>query len=154
MHTTRLKLVLFLTPFISACAQERPERQETYVRSGAPAVQTLSVPFDAEGRSDRVRLRPDETFVVRLESRGGPEYGWQLTRDAAQQDVVDIVSEPRPVVSPAGASAAAEPKWDVFTFRALRPGSTTLRFNHVLRPKPDAPPTKRYEVAVKVESAS
>ena len=114
-------------------------------------MQTLSVPFDADGRRDRVELRPDETLVVRLESRGGADYQWELAPDDHKSDVVSVVAEPRPTYPPPGGSVQPQPKWDVFTLRALRPGATTLHFNHVRLTQPDTPPTKRSEVRVEVK---
>ena len=51
----------------------------------------------------------------------------------------------------AGTVVPAEPKWDVFTFRALRPGTTTLKFNHVRLSEPDAAANKHAEVRVEVK---
>jgi hypothetical protein len=147
----RLVLIPLVGALVGACAAERPERQEAYVRPEGPAVQTLSVPFDAGGRRDRVELRPEETLVVRLESRGGPAYQWELAPDDPEGDVVSVIDEPRPTNPPAGTSAGPQPKWDVFTFRALRPGATTLHFNHGRLAEPDTPPTKRSEVRVEVK---
>ena len=146
----RLMPILLVGALAGACAAERPERQQVYVRPGGPAVQTLSVPFDAGGRRDRVEIRPEQTLAVRLESRGGPSYQWQLAPDGPDPDIVSVVAEPRPTSPPSGGTVATEPTWDVFTLRALRPGTTTLRFNHVLLTQPDVPPTKRSEVRVEV----
>jgi hypothetical protein len=144
--------MLLVGALAGACATERPERQDVYVRPEGPAVQTLSVPFDAGARRDRIELRPDETLVVRLESRGGPSYQWELAGDKPNADVVSVVNEPRPAYPPPpGGSVQPQSKWDVFTLRALRPGATTLRFNHVLLTAPDAPPDKRSEVRVEVK---
>src|SRR5688500_18780681 len=112
-HVARLMLLALAGALAVACAAERPERQEVFVRPGAPAVPTLSVPFDAGGRRDRVELRPEETLVVRLESRGGPGYQWDLAAEGPDPDVISVVSEPRPTVPPPGGSAQPQPKWDV-----------------------------------------
>jgi hypothetical protein len=144
-------LILPVAALFAACAAERPERQQDYLRPDGPAVRTLSVPFDSGARRDRVELRPDETLVVRLESRGGPSYQWELAPDEPDPDVVSVVNEPRPTYPPPGGSVAPEPKWDVFTFRTHRPGATTLKFVHVLLTESDAPPNKRSEVRVDVK---
>ena len=117
-------------------------------------MQTVSIRFDADDRRDRAELRPEETLVVRLESRGGTGTGylWRLAPDAARQDTVEIVSEPRVPAPVAGAAPQPEqPKWDVFTFRALRAGGATLKFNHVRLTQSDAPADKHAEVRVEVK---
>jgi hypothetical protein len=141
-------LVLML---VSACKSENPERQQAYVRPEGPAVQTVSIRFDADDRRDRAELRPEETLVVRLESRGGMGNLWQLTPDAARQDVLEVVGEPRVAPPVAGAAPPQEPKWDVFTLRALRPGTATLKFNHVRLTDPATPANRHAEVRVEVK---
>ena len=147
-------LVLLIVTFTGACSSENPERQQAYVRPEGPAVQTVSIGFDADDRRDRAQLMPEETLVVRLESRGAAGSMWELSRDSADQDVVQVVSEPR-VAPPVAGSATPPPqqaKWDVFTFRALRPGAATLRFNHVRAPAGDASANRHAEVRVEVKS--
>lgn len=134
----------------SSCSSRNPERQQTYVRPGAPAVQTVSIPFDTDDRRDRAKLMPEETLVVRLESRGGVGDVWELSRDGAEQDVVEVLSRPEIRPPPPSGPPPIEPKWDVFSFRALRPGTTTLRFNRVHLTDPNAPPDRRAEVTVEV----
>ena len=52
----------------------------------------------------------------------------------------------------AGTVPPEQPKWDVFTFRAVRPGAATLKFNHVRLTQPDAPADRHAEVRVEVKS--
>jgi hypothetical protein len=154
MSTSSVVLLLLTVTLTGACSSENPERQQVYVRPGGPAVQTVSIRFDADDRRDRAELLPEETLVVRLESRGGPGYQWELARDADEQRTVEVVSEPR-VAPPVAGSAAPppqEPKWDVFTFRALRPGTVRLKFDHLRLASPDAPADKHAEVRVEVRS--
>ena len=144
---------MLILMFIPACSSANPERQQVYVRPEGPAVQTVSIPFDADDRRDRAELLPEETLVVRLESRGGAGYQWELTRDADDQRVAEIVSEPRiaPPVAGSATPSPQEPKWDVFTFRALRPGTVTMKFNHIRLTSPDSPADKHAEVRVEVK---
>lgn len=154
IHTPPSCLLLLLLTFTGACSSENPERQQAYVRPEGPAVQTVSIGFDADDRRDRAQLMPEETLVVRLESRGGAGSMWALSRDAADQNVVQIVSEPR-VAPPVAGSATPppqQPKWDVFTFRALRPGATTLKFTHGRVAAGDESSNRHAEVRVEVKS--
>ena len=45
-----------------------------------------------------------------------------------------------------------QPKWDVFTFRALRPGATTLKFTHGRVAAGDESSNRHAEVRVEVKS--
>ena len=150
--TSRSCAALLFLALASACSSENPERQQAYVRPEGPAVQTVSIGFDADDRRDRAELRPEETLVVRLESRGGTGYLWRLASDAARQDVVEVVSEPRVPPPVAGTAPPEQPRWDVFTLRAIRPGATTLKFNRVRLTQPDAPSDRHAEVRVEVKS--
>ena len=144
-------VALLIVMLVNGCSSENPERQQAYVRPEGPAVQTVSIGFDADDRRDRAQLMPEETLLVRLESRGGAGSMWELSRDAADQDVVQIVSEPRVAAPVGGAATPQEPKWDVFTFRARRTGAATLRFNHVGPTDADAPANRHAEVRVEVK---
>src|SRR6185436_11848434 len=85
---SRLILVALVTTLACACAREHAERQDVYVRPGAPAVQTTSIGYDEDDRRERAEVRPDETLVVRLESRGGTDSRWELAGDARDNEVV------------------------------------------------------------------
>ena len=112
---------------IAGCADN--ERKHEYLRREGPPVQTVTVPLDETDRRDTVRVAPEETLVVRLQSQRERGYLWELAKEDWDPEVLRVVDEPR-VPFPTQAPAD-EPTWDVFTFRAGRTGSANLRFRNV-----------------------
>jgi len=152
MIIKRFTLVMIAVALLG-CADN--ERKHEYLRREGPAVQTVSVPLDETDRRDTVRVAPEETLVVRLQSQRERGYVWEMAEEDWDPEVLRVVDEPR-VPFPTQAPAD-EPTWDVFTFRAGRTGSANLRFRNVrataaagARESDDDSAQRRYELRVNV----
>ena len=151
MIIKRFTLVMIAVALLG-CADN--QRKHEYLRREGPAVQTVSVPLDETDRRDTVRVAPEETLVVRLQSQRERGYVWEMAEEDWDPEVLRVVDEPR-VPFPTDAATIDEPTWDVFTFRAGRTGSANVRFRNVrasaaARESNDDSTQRRYELRVNV----
>lgn len=110
-----------------------------------PAKVEKTVTITEKHHGTTVDLKQGATLIVRLEAAPGTGYGWQIIQNDATK--LKLIGEP--VFESAGQKAGGT-EHEVFHFRALATGTTTLKL-HYLRPwEKDTPPLKTYQVKARI----
>ena len=120
--------------------------------SSKPAPKTVTGPAhnSAPGGMDGATVVRGQTLTVRLPTLSGSEYAWRLAPASADERLVSLQKPDREQSEPGmGETTNGAPAWDVFTFRANRPGQTTVDFIYD-RPWDNGEPVRTYSLQLGV----
>jgi predicted secreted protein len=120
--------------------------------SSKPAPKTVTGPAhnSAPGGMDGATVVRGQTLTVRLPTLSGSEYAWRLAPASADDRMVSLQKrQPEQSETGMGETTNGAPAWDVFTFRANRPGQTTVDFIYD-RPWDNGEPVRTYTLQLEV----
>lgn len=95
--------------------------------SAAPAMAVMAEPEPAAA-DDYTALTRGQTFSVRLPTYCGSQRGWRLAPKSADDRFVKLLDRKAQQVEPGMSDTLDARAWDVFTFRAMKPGETNIEF--------------------------
>lgn len=101
----------------------------------------------APGATGTVTVAQGREFMITRDANPGTGYRWQLAAPPDERVVTLVRSE----FTPGAPDRAGAPGVQVWTFRAVAPGETTLVFEYVRPWETGVPPARRDEVTVRVE---
>ena len=120
---------------MSARASWLPERRSE---------KTIIVTAGKDGKT--VELRKRSTLTIKLETRPGTGYGWQVVKGGA--DLLEPVGAPS--LEKADNAAPGATELQVFSFKARASGSTFVELHYLRRWEKGVPPAKTFRVRVHI----
>jgi inhibitor of cysteine peptidase len=115
---------LLLSGVVPLSASTLPNVPSTLASSSnnSPAI----VPLDETASGTTIELKPGDEIAISLESNHSTLYRWHLTGNT-DDTVLEFVSSE---FVPPDNSGPGKPGTDIWTFRALKPGSSTLTLQY------------------------